>query len=66
MTMADESYTYLAPLFGVPSNTLRRESDRAFIPCNLDNMDYLAFLDWLAEGNPGPEGWTGPTNDAPT
>lgn len=55
------SYTYdAAPVSGQPG-VLVRSTDGAFIPCNLGNMDYLAFLAWVAEGNQAPEGWTGPT-----
>lgn len=36
-----------------------------FIPLDLENRDYQAFLVWLGEGNPAPEGWTGPTNASP-
>ena len=28
-----------------------RTSDNAFIPIDKDNMDYQAYLVWLAEGN---------------
>lgn len=33
-----------------------------YVPCDLSNADYQAFLAWVAEGNTAPEGWTGPTN----
>lgn len=65
--MADDtvSYTYIAP--GLPFNTgpgtLVRSTDGAFIPCDPANRDYQEFLQWIADGNPAPEGWTGPTND---
>lgn len=53
------SYRFLA--FEPGTGVLVR-SDGAFIPLDLHNMDYQAFLAWMAEGNPAPEGWTGPTN----
>jgi hypothetical protein len=30
---------------------VRRESDSAFIPFDLGNTDYQAYLKWLSEGN---------------
>ena len=64
MIMADETYTYIAPPEGMPGNgTIQRSSDNAFIPLDLANRDYQAFLDWIDAGNPAPEGWTGPTNE---
>lgn len=54
-------YTYQAPsLPGMVGLLLR--SDGTTVPCDLANMDYQAFLAWLTEGNPAPEGWTGPVN----
>ena len=53
------NYSFIAfPGGGV----LVRSTDGAFIPLDLHNMDYQAFLAWMAEGNPAPEGWNGPTN----
>lgn len=34
-----------------------RQSDKAFIPANEENLDYQEFLDWLAQGNT-PEPYT--------
>lgn len=28
-----------------------RESDNAWIPCDLANTDYAEYLQWVAEGN---------------
>lgn len=60
------SYTYSAPWIegGVPM--LVRSTDGAFIPCDLANMDYQAFLAWIAAGNAPPDGWTGPSNPTTT
>lgn len=58
------SYTFQPPLYGLGSGILVR-SDGAYVPLDLGNMDYQAFLAWVAEGNPAPEGWTGPTNVVP-
>lgn len=61
--MAEEtiSYTYQEEASGVVGVILRAP-DNAFIPLDLANMDYQAFLAWMAEGNAAPQGWTGPTN----
>jgi len=32
-------------------NVVERLSDNAFIPFDLDNTDYQAYLAWVAEGN---------------
>ena len=32
-------------------NTIKRLSDNAFIPFDPANMDYQAYLKWIAEGN---------------
>lgn len=65
--MAEENltYTYQAAMMQGGSNFVVR-SGSAFVPCDLDNMDYQAFLAWMAEGNPAPAGWTGPTNSSPS
>jgi hypothetical protein len=58
------SYTYQSPILGSTVGMLAR-SDGAYIPCNLENSDYQAFLTWVAAGNTAPEGWTGPVNPVP-
>lgn len=57
------TYTYQAPLLPGGQGFIIRSNDGAFIPCNLENVDYQAFLAWLAAGNAAPPGWTGPTNN---
>ena len=42
-------YQLVEKVFG--SKLIRRISDNAFIPCDPDNTDYQAYLEWLAEGN---------------
>jgi hypothetical protein len=37
--------------------SIYRTADRAFIPQNPENMDYAAYLAWVAEGNTAQE-WT--------
>tara|TARA_A100001391_G_scaffold37645_1_gene20778 strand:+ start:1105 stop:1269 length:165 start_codon:yes stop_codon:yes gene_type:complete len=32
-------------------NTVLRKEDNAFIPFDEDNIDYQAYLAWVAEGN---------------
>jgi hypothetical protein len=41
----------------INENMVKRLSDNAFIPADLDNTDYQAYLAWVAEGNT-PEGAT--------
>lgn len=65
MTAGTLSYVYYAPQaepFYLSVGVLTRSIDNAAIPCDLTNMDYQAFLDWLAAGNTAPSGWSGPTN----
>ena len=33
------------------TNQVQRLTDNAFIPFDLDNTDYVAYLAWLEEGN---------------
>jgi len=35
-----------------------RTIDHSFIPCDMENTDYQAYLAWVAEGNTAEE-WTG-------
>ncbi len=62
MATGPVTYTYQAPPAWGGSGTLVRSTDGAFIPCNLSNSDYQAFLAWVAAGNTAPSGWTGPRN----
>jgi hypothetical protein len=32
-------------------NTILHVADNAFIPADIENSDYQAYLAWLAEGN---------------
>jgi len=36
---------------GLPRNVVLRVNDNTFIPFDPDNVDYVAYLAWLAEGN---------------
>ena len=36
---------------GQPAPFILRLADNAFIPFDLDNTDYQAYLKWVAEGN---------------
>jgi hypothetical protein len=56
------SYTYIASQFPSLPGVVQRSTDGAYIPCDLENMDYQAFLSWVAAGNTAPTGWTGPRN----
>jgi hypothetical protein len=62
MAQTAAPYSYNAPPIPGMTGTLMRASDGAFIPCDLGNMDYQAFLAWIAAENTAPSGWTGPTN----
>ena len=42
------TYTYKLTAYG---DSIIRIEDRAFIPINEHNRDYLEYLEWLAEGN---------------
>ena len=55
------SYTYIPPPAGGMAEMLQRSTDLAFIPCDLENSDYLAFYQQVADGIvQAPPGWTGP------
>ena len=41
----------ISPNGGVSESVIMRIADRAFIPFDLSNSDYIAYLAWLAEGN---------------
>jgi hypothetical protein len=56
------TYTYAEAMMPGFPNTITRSTDNAIIPCDLHNMDYQAFLEWIAAGNEAPAGWTGPQN----
>jgi hypothetical protein len=39
------------PMTGLEANCIKRIADNAFIPFDEQNVDYIAYLAWLAEGN---------------
>lgn len=45
------------PMTGQPGPIIRRVSDGASIPPDPQNTDYVAYLEWVAEGNTAEE-WT--------
>lgn len=44
-------YKLIKNLFNDKINQVKRLSDNAFIPFDLDNRDYKEYLKWLEEGN---------------
>ena len=45
-------YQQVKPMLeGQPAQCIKRLSDNAFIPFDQQNVDYVAYLAWLAEGN---------------
>ncbi len=44
-------YKQLKDIDGNILNMVVRLSDLAYIPFSLDNVDYQAYLAWVAEGN---------------
>ena len=44
-------YKLVKPIIGTESTYVQRISDGAFIPLAEINVDYQAYLKWVAEGN---------------
>lgn len=44
-------YKQTKKLDGTINNIVIRVQDNAFIPFDIENIDYQAYLKWLAEGN---------------
>jgi len=48
-------YQLTKPIFDtIPTAVVKRLSDNAFIPFDLDNTDYIAYLEWCKENTPLP------------
>ena len=50
-------YTYTDALKNTSIICLDQNGVKSFIPLDLENMDYQAYLAWVAEGNTATE-WT--------
>jgi hypothetical protein len=44
-------YQQINTLTGQPAQCIKRLADNAFIPFDQQNVDYVAYLAWLAAGN---------------
>ncbi|MCC7681865.1 hypothetical protein [Janthinobacterium sp. FW305-128] len=45
------------------ANIIIRESDGAFIPMDCQNLDYIKYMEWLADGGV-PKQFEAPLSDA--
>jgi hypothetical protein len=44
-------YQLQSEQYGKPATCIKRIADNAFIPFDLQNTDYAAYLKWVSEGN---------------